>query len=80
MQWVLERQSGRSDFGFRTCSLLRPQSLFLMISGQYFIFSKSVESFACLSLCLYSLSVADSSLANFTCSWKFLDKVKIQPS
>lgn len=78
LQWVLERQSGRGDFGFRTCSLLRPRSLFLLISDQYFIFSKSVESFTCLSLC--SLSIADSSLANFKCSWKFLDKVKIRPS
>lgn len=78
MQWVLERQSGRGDFGFRACSLVRPQSLFLTICDQYFIFSKSVESFTCLSLC--SLGIADSSLANFKCSWKCLDKVKIQPS
>ena len=68
----------RSDFVFRTYSLLRLQSLFLMISDQYFIFSKRVESFACLSLCQYSLSIANSSLSD-KCFQKFLDKVKTQP-
>ena len=77
VQQGLDCQS-RSDFVFRTCSLLRPRSLFLMISDQYFIFSKRVESFACLSLCQYSLSIANSSLADI-CSRKFLDIVKTQP-
>lgn len=81
--WSCHVQQGlgcqsRSDFVFRTCSLLRPRSLFLMISDQYFIFSKRVESFACLSLCQYSLSIANSSLADI-CSQKFLDIVKTQP-